>query len=415
MILRDYQIDLSNKAVELLKSHKIAYLSMQVRTGKTITSLETAKKYGASIVLFVTKKKAISSIEKDYMSMYGGSFVMYCVNFESMHKLPDVKFDLVIIDEAHSLGQFPTPSKRTKSLKQICAGLPIIFLSGTPSPEGYSQLFHQFWVSSFSPFGASNFYSWVKAGFVSVSVRYVFNRQLNDYSNANKELIDKYCSNLFLSYSQEEAGFEQLVEEKVHIVTMSDKTYNICKQLRAKRVLIGKDGGVIEADTEVKLMQKLHQIYSGTVIFDNDFKPMQIDDSKAVYIFDTFKGQKIAIYYKFKCELFLIKLEAAKYGLKITDCPEEFNANDGIIFVSQIQAGREGVNLSTADCLVMYNIDFAAVSYWQVRARLQTKERTKTAMVHWIFAKEGIEPRIYNAVSNKKDYTLNYFKRDENY
>jgi hypothetical protein len=106
-------------------------------------------------------------------------------------------------------------------------------------------------------------------------------------------------------------------------------------------------------------------------------------------------------------------LEAAKYGLKITDCPEDFNANDGIIFVSQIQAGREGVNLSTADCLVMYNIDFAAVSYWQVRARLQTKERIKAAMVHWIFAKEGIESRIYNAVSNKKDYTLNYFKRDE--
>ena len=412
MILRDYQTDISQRAVALLKSHKIAYLSMQVRTGKTITSLETAKQYCAKMVLFVTKKKAITSIEKDYLSAYAKDFTLYCINFESLHKLPQIKFDIAIIDEAHSLGQFPTPSKRTKDIKKICEGLPIILLSGTPSPEGYSQLFHQFWVSSFSPFGSTNFYAWVKAGFVQVKPKFVFNRQLNDYSNANKELIDKYTGHLFLSYSQEEAGFEQLVEEKVHLVRMSEKTYNICNQLRRKRVLVGKDGGVIEADTEIKLMQKLHQLYSGTVIFDNDFKPMQIDDSKAQYIFDTFKGQKIAIYYKFKCELFIIKLEAAKYGLKITDSPDEFNNSDDIVFVSQIQAGREGVNLSTADCLVMYNIDFAAVSYWQVRARLQTKERTKSAMVHWIFADGGIEPRIYNAVSNKKDYTLSYFKRD---
>jgi hypothetical protein len=41
----------------------------------------------------------------------------------------------------------------------------------------------------------------------------------------------------------------------------------------------------------------------------------------------------------------------------------------------QIVAGREGVNLSTADALVFYNIDFSATSYWQARARLQTKDR----------------------------------------
>jgi hypothetical protein len=61
----------------------------------------------------------------------------------------------------------------------------------------------------------------------------------------------------------------------------------------------------------------------------------------------------------------------------------------------------------------MYNIDFSAVSYWQARARMQSKDRTKEIIVHWIFADKGIEPRIYKAVSDKKDYTLSYFRKDE--
>ena len=60
----------------------------------------------------------------------------------------------------------------------------------------------------------------------------------------------------------------------------------------------------------------------------------------------------------------------------------------------------------------MFNIDYSAVSYFQARARLQTKERKEAAKVYWLFAVGGIEEKIYKAVANKKDYTLSYFRRD---
>ena len=66
MQLRHYQTTISEQALSLLVDFKIAYLAMQVRTGKTITALNTAKLYGAKKVLFVTKLKAISSILKDF-------------------------------------------------------------------------------------------------------------------------------------------------------------------------------------------------------------------------------------------------------------------------------------------------------------------------------------------------------------
>ncbi len=66
MNLRDYQSEIAHRAVNILLNKNIVYLAMEVRTGKTATSLETARIYGAKRVLFLTKKKAIRSIENDY-------------------------------------------------------------------------------------------------------------------------------------------------------------------------------------------------------------------------------------------------------------------------------------------------------------------------------------------------------------
>jgi len=416
MILRQYQTDISTAACELLKQHKIAYLNMQVRTGKTITAFETVKKYGANVAIFVTKKKAMQSVEKDYMDNYLGDFKCYLINFESLHKVKDIKADIIIIDEAHSLGQYPIASLRTQELKKLCKNLPIIYLSGTPSPESYSQLFHQFWVSSYSPFPELNFYKWAK-NYVTIAEKYIFNRKINDYSNANQVKIEEATKHLFIPYTQEEAGFTELVHETVHHVKMLDKVYLIANRLRIDKVVTGKDGQVIEADTEVKLLNKLHQLYSGTILFDSGTEindGLILDDTKVKWVLDKFKGRKIAIYYKFRAEAIMIEVACRLHGLLITNDADEFNASDtNQIYASQFVSGREGVNLSSADALICINIDFSAITYFQVRARLQSKDRTRTAEVHWVFAEGGIEDRIYKAVTNKKNYTLSYFKKDE--
>lgn len=382
---------------------------MQPRTGKTLTALVTAEKFGAKSVLFLTKKKAISSIKSDYDKL-GPSFNLICTNYEQIYTLsPDYHFDLVILDEAHGLGQFPTMAERSKELKKRCIDKPIIYLSGTPTPESYSQLFHQFHVSSFSPFKEyKNFYAWAKE-FVTVKKKYFYNREINDYSHADKEKIENLTKHLFISYTQQEAGFEQEIQEVVLKVQMQPGTYRLAEYLRKNRVYIGKDGQEILADTEVKLMNKMHQIYSGTVITEKK-DGIVFDNSKAKFIKEHFAGKKIGVFYKFQAEYTMLLWA---YGIdKLTEDPAEFNERDDKTFVSQIQSGREGVNLSTADCLVFLNIDYAAVSYWQARERLQDKHRLKEAVIYWVFSEGGIEEKIYTAVLGKKDYTLHYFKKD---
>lgn len=407
-MLRDYQETISTQAAALLTQYKIAYLSMEVRTGKTLTALEAARKFGAKVVLFVTKLKAISSIQDDYDKL-NPDYIIDIINYEQLGNIIRTDYDLVIADESHGLGQFPTASQRVRSLKKIAFGLPIIFLSGTPSPESWSQLYHQFAVSSFSPFKAwINFYKWA-TDFVTVKKKFFFNRQINDYSHADKEKIDSLTKHLFLSYSQEDAGFTEFVQEEVIYLRMMPTTYGLVNKLRKNRVYIGRGGEEILADTEVKLMSKCHQIFSGTIICE-DGNGIVFDYSKASFIKEKFADKKIAIFYKFRAEFMML---AATFGYdKLTDSPDEFNKSDDLIFAAQVQAGREGTNLSTADYLVMMNIDYSAVSYWQARARIQTRDRAKEAKLFWIFAENGIETKIHEAVKEKKDYTLSYFKKD---
>jgi hypothetical protein len=404
MELRKYQIRLANDATETLKRKMIVYLAMEVRTGKTLTALQTAQNYGAKNVLFLTKIRAFSSVQSDYDNV-GFSFNLTIANDESLHKVQG-DFDLIIHDEHHRFGAYPKPNATAKLFKKMFGDLPMIFLSGTPTAESHSQWYHQFWVSNHSPFKEyTNFYKWANE-YVDIEIKHLGYAKVNDYSNARKKDFWHLIRYYILTFTQVEAGFETQVFENILYCDLDPITHKIAEKLKTDLVVTNKEGQTILADTSVKLQQKLHQLYSGTCKFE-DGSSKVIDYSKALFIAEKFKGQKIAIFYKFVEEY-----NAIKSILKSSVCNDlnEFNTTDKSIAL-QIVSGREGISLAKAKYLVYYNIDFSSVSYWQSRDRLTTMDR-KSNDVYWIFSEGGIEAKIYASVCKKKDYTNEIFKRD---
>jgi hypothetical protein len=378
-------------------------LFLEVRTGKSVTALQTCQNVNAKSVLFITKKKAIKSIEDDYTN-FGFTFELTTINRESLHQINTNNFDVVIIDEVHGYTSYPKPSKYYKDVKQRFGNIPMIFLSGTPTPESYSQFYHLFTLSNHHPFNEyKNFYKWANE-YVNIKQKHLGYAKVNDYSEANKKAFWHLCRHYILTYTQEQAGFTTSVNEMVVEVEMQPMTYKIIDKLKKDLVVKGKEN-VILADTSVKLQQKIHQLCSGTIKFE-DGKTQIIDNTKAVYIAENFKDYKIAIFYNFVAELEMLK-EVLKD--KLTTDLEEFNNSNKWIAL-QIVSGREGISLAKADYLVMMNIQFSAVSYFQSKDRLTTKDR-KENTIFWIFAKDGIEQKIYNAVSKKLDYTNSLFKK----
>ena len=399
--LRDYQNKLSQEVQKKLSEHKIAILNAEVRTGKTHVALDVASKYNN--VLFVTKKKAISSIEDDYKTA-NHSFNITIINYESLHKVSGV-FDLVICDESHCIAAFPKPSKRTKMVRNFVTG-DLLLLTGTLLPESNSQIFHQLWVSPHSPYNnCGNFYKWFKIYGTPKKI-YTSYGGSKDYSTVEYDKIKTTVDKLKVSFTQEEAGFTTKVKEHILKVDLKASTIDLMGRLRKTGVVEGVDD-ILLADTSVKMMQKLHQLSSGTVILESG-KGKVLDTTKVDFIENYFRGKKMAIFYFYKQEKQMI---FDKFGDTVTDDLTEFNSTSKHIALQQV-SGAEGINLSAADVLIFINFGFSNTKFVQAKDRLTTMQR-KENDVYYILSNNGIDNRVYKAVSNKKDYITKTFIRDE--
>lgn len=402
--LRDYQAEIATRTAALLVRHRIALLAMECRTGKTLTALAAAAQYGAKRVLFLTKKKAIASVQKDY-ELLGKPFEMTLTNYESAHKVPYKLgcFDLAILDESHSLGTYPKPSSRARTAKLLCRRLPIIYLSATPTPESYSQLFHQFWCSSYTPWAKySTFYKWAK-DYVDIKERMINGIPSRDYSAANKMMVERDTSQMIVSFTQQQAGFDTEIVEATLTIKMSDWTAEAIKRLKRDKILRWNDVTIL-GDTPAKLMNKVHQLSSGSVI-DEEGNHIITDYNKAAYIRDRFLGKKIALFYVYQSEADLLR----KMFPRWTDNPELFQSRNDLTFIAQVRSAREGVRLDTADALIYYNLEYSFLSYEQGRNRLASKERTTPCRVFFVVSDCGIESDILKAVHSKEDYTYSWF------
>lgn len=409
----------ASEIIERLQTHRLAYLTGEVRTGKTIAALEVVRRMALTSVLIVTKKKAIKSIEKDRDGM-GLTDVVTVTNYEQLPKLAGKSYALLIVDEAHCVGAYPKPPKRLLDIRSLHYSM-VLLMSGTPSPESFSQLYHQYAIGG-GPWSAlRNFYAWARAGYVDVREKRVGTGQtVNDYTRANEVRIMAEIAPYVVRITQAEAGITTEIQEQVHVVPMSERTRRLMRRI-AKDGVIGRLGlRQVLADTGASRMSKLRQVAGGTVKWERqrvggdgvltapEGGSNCFDRSKVAYIQRTFTG-KTAILYTFIAEGDMLR-EA--YGDRATDSPEVFNTDPNKVFIGQVQSSREGVNLSSADDIVFYGIDYAALSYLQARDRASYIGRTRANRVHWIFAEGSLEPMVFRVVRGKESYTIKHYNKD---
>ena len=393
MELKNNQIEKSLQLLKVVKNYGIAYLWGEVRSGKTGTALNVAKLLGAKNTLIITKKKAISDIEKQYQN-FRFTFNLSVINFESLHKI-DNDFDFVIIDEAHSISAYPKPSLRTKLIKEKFSNKRILLMSGTPAIESYSQWFHQFWVSVFTPFSQyKNFYRWADI-FVNKKEKKIGTHSIIDYSDARTELIDDIIKPYIVKMTQAEAGIDiQIKEVFLHVKTPDSIQAFATKLLNNKAIKLHESNKYIMADTPTKMQTKIHQILNGTCLVEDEHgatEPIILSNFKVDFIKEKFKEKKIIVMYYYQSERKMLE----EAGI---DCIQ--------------QSSTEGVNLSEYDAIVYLNFGFSGKNFVQSRDRLSSVTRTKENIIYFIFEEKGINEKIYNRVSKKQDFNLIAFKKD---
>lgn len=421
MIPFKHQTDIALQAYELLKRYGWVYLAMQERTGKTLTSILVAEMSKCTNILVITKAKALKGDDdKDIVSAKGGwagALNLYLkvksinqvwktatktytiVNYESIHKISG-KYDLVIIDEAHSkIAAYPKVSLTWNKVYAFTKGKPVIYLSATPSAQSHSQLFHQLKLCTFSPWAKyKNFYDWFNVYGLPETKRIGGGQQIIVYDKCRDDLIQKIKDTFFISYTRKQLGFKvEPVNVKVYIEPSpyTKKLYNILsndKVITADKFMVDVECDYI-ADSVIRHRVGMHQIEGGT---------LKISDTQSIKLGNTEKidwikkeygdSSNIVIFYQFVHEEILLK--------------EHFN-NARIL---QGTSYAEGVDLSMYETLIIYSMDYSTAKYSQRKARQANIARVDDINVIYLLMKGAISDQVYTTVcENNKNYVDSYF------
>lgn len=390
-----HQEEVSDDALEIIRENAIVYFAMEERTGKTIASLLVAEKSAAESVLVITKKKASKDWEtvladklwtKDYT----------LATYHQLHNLPLKRYDLIILDEAHNyISSFPKPGAIWKQLRPICKGKPIIYISATPHAQGLQMLYHQFALSSWSPwYKHTNFYSWFRMYGKQYTIE-INGIKIPQYDKLQDESLVYDCvKHLFITKTRSELGFEQEPEDKLHWIELQENTKAVYNHI-IKHGIIELSVGTLVCDNKSKLRTSLHQLEGGTVKINNDYFVLS-NSEKVDYILNNFGDRSdLVIMYNFKAEL--TKLQAVfKKALLL-----------------QATSFAEGVDLHKYKDIVIYSQDYSTARHTQRRARQCNKERDTPIVVHFLLVEKAISSQVYKTVSiNKVNYVDSTYKRE---
>jgi hypothetical protein len=386
-----HQEQISKQAYEILRNQGLVYLSMEERTGKTLTAILTCEMTKAQNILIITKKKALKGWDET-LEAFKHTKSYDAINYESLHKIPFKEYDLIILDEAHAnLSAYPKLGKIALQVRSVTYKLPVIYLSATPSAQTYAQLFHQFAMTQYSPFRKySNFYNWFTYYGIPDSI-WLGGRQVKKYDKVHKDLIWDDVEHLFISYTRKELGFEHEPNDMLHWIDLDEGTRNKYRELEKEDFIEELE---YAADSPMKKLVGLHQLEGGTLKLSDDESIFLGNTEKIGYIKEQWGDSKdLVIFYHYKEEEKLLHKHFSKAQ------------------VLQATSFAEGVDLSMYKTLLIYSMDFSTARYSQRRARQCNMKRAEPIDVHYLLVKDSISHQVYTTVAiNKKNFVNSYYE-----
>jgi hypothetical protein len=397
-----HQVEKAEQCWEILKSKGYVYLAGKPRSGKTYTSILTAEKSTkVSNVLVLTKKNAIPGWTK---FIVGNTLLKHnykVINYEQVGSIKDNKlklkikpsdYQLVIVDESHNLGTLGKPSNRIKVIKYVCNNMPHIHLSGTAIVESANSIYHQMYISKYTPFKHKNFYDFFREYGKPYSIK-ANGRDVQRYDKFHSKLLD-VIDEFTVYMKQEDAGISKDVQaiDKLHYIELDKSTKDMYNTIqRDQYIEIGEHKLV--CDTVMKLRTSLHMLESGILKIDDNY--IEVGNLEKInYIKEVFGDSKdVGIMCHFIGERNLL------------------SSNFKFANIYSSNAHAEGVDLSHLKHFIILSSDYSGSKFIQRRDRIVNVNGSNTNIVNHILVKKAISEQVYIKVSKKEDFNNSTYKR----
>lgn len=400
------------QVLDQIKEKTRCALYLDMGLGKTFVASEKMKELNDDLVVIVCPKSVVS-IWEIHIKRYYPQYQVFTYNLpeELLNKtVIIINYDLIwrrteflklrdytlILDES----QFIKNSKasRTKFIMKL-KFKNLILCSGTPTGGKYEELLTQ-----------CKLLGWqiTKETFWNMYIDYIL-IPINGYKMP-KVTGYKNVEHLKQRLSQHGAVFMK-TEEAIDLPEQIDnvvKVENTSEYKRFKRDrIVDIENKQLIGDTSLTRLLYLRQLAS------------QYNKNKLQALKDIIQStdDRLVIFYNFNEERKLITNLCEDKNLSIVcgdlkDLTHYEKYNNSVTFV-QYQAGATGLNLQKANKIIYFSLPLSSELFEQSKKRIHRIGQKNNCMYYYLITENSIEEKIFDTLKQRKDYTDELFKKEE--
>lgn len=328
------------------------------------------------------------------------------ISFESSWRLTELlkwvdKDTFIIIDESHKVGV--SKSKVTKFVMQLSKKAKHTYLcTATPVSNGklenwYSQLY------------IANVFRKPKKEFEQLFVikqmRQMGSMRFMDIVGyRNERLLQQMIDNASVNYKRDKGYLPQDYVYK----TKKPAMYN---KLKKNRIYKDDYNHIVELDNASNLFNRLRQVSHG--FLEGVLKPVSKEPFERLEaILETHNDERVVIFYNYKAEYLMLRMILDKlkrpYGVYNGNLKEldNFKNNENGVVLAQYKSASTGINDFVISNVTVFNsMPLSSTEYLQAKGRTDRHGQTKTPLFYAIVPDTQIEKKIFETVTNGKDFT----------
>ena len=391
-------------------------------TGKTFTALGAYLQSGCSKLLVICLAPKVADFAEDGALMgiditplnlgtkknkeLLAESNKVAISFESVWRITELlkwvdKDTFIIIDEAHKVGV--TTSKVTKFVMKLTKKTKYVrLLTATPVSNGklenyYSQLY------------MLNVFRKPKKEFEQLFVIKQMRqmgslRFMDTVGYQNEHLLQQMIDECSVKFKRDKPYFP----EDYYYKTKKPAMYN---KLKKNRMYKGDNGEVIELDNSSKLFNALRCVSHGFLLGIN--KQVSKEPFERLQaILETHNNERVVIFYNYNVELEMLKQLLDKLNRPYSQYNgaskdlKHFKDKDNGIVLAHYKSASTGINdFVIANITVFNSVPLSSVDLIQSKARTDRYKQTKKPLYYFIVPDTPTERKIFETVTNGKDFT----------
>lgn len=328
------------------------------------------------------------------------------ISFESSWRLTELlkwvdKDTFIIIDESHKVSV--SKSKVTKFVMQLSKKAKYTYLcTATPVSNGklenwYSQLF------------IANVFRKPKKEFEQLFVIKQMRQmgamrfmQITGYQN--EHLLQQMIDEASVNYKRDKGYLPQDYVYK----TKKPAMYN---KLKKNRIYKDDYDHIVELDNASNLFNRLRQVSHG--FLEGISKQVSKEPFERLEaILETHNNERVVIFYNYRAEFLMLTDLLTKlkrpFGVYNGDFKKlnNFKEYENGVVLAQYKSASTGINDFVISNVMIFNsLPLSSTEYLQAKGRIDRHKQTKTPLYYTIVPDTPIEKKIFDTVTNGKDFT----------